>query len=168
MPFVRRPDVIEYLRNLRTLRARFDELGDFSPTSVCCIPKPYNTFYLTRDAADWCHELDLERRQRTNARGPRFAGWHDLKLFALHLRELNSFYAMVPGLWGSFASPRASNVPIPTIYTYLSGHSRYEPALEHRLSATFAEVDLIGITLATILRTVRNSVFEQQSHDIKV
>lgn len=66
---MRHADEEVYDRNLRTLWLRVEELPGVDYVKECCMSKPFDMLYLVKDAAAWCRELELERRQRGNMRG---------------------------------------------------------------------------------------------------
>lgn len=86
LPVVPHEEEIEYLYRLPTMVPEGEKLvGMYRgyELSFCCLYRPFDCFYLIRDAGDLLRESIFECWQRASVRGPRFRGWHNLEIFAL-------------------------------------------------------------------------------------
>lgn len=64
-----------HVRKIKSFLKRGLKIDEgFDWFSVCCIDPPHYRLYLTCDVSDWWRGINIERRQRTNTKGPWFAG----------------------------------------------------------------------------------------------
>lgn len=156
MPFVRHPDEVLYVRKQRASWLQVDELPGVDLVKGCCIPRPFDQFYLVKEASAWWCELDLERRRRVNVREPRFIGWHNLKMFALPSRERDLFFLRRPQVWEQYETPRALGALSPVVYSYFPGESQNGAPRQKRICTIICQSEYIILALGAFLRTVCN------------
>lgn len=121
MSFVWHAGKVSYVRKIFWFLGRDSNIDvGIDWLSVCSLGRPFDRFYLTRDAADWLCVLNLKRRQRTNAKGARFVGWHNLEVFAIPLRERDAFYCPVKDVCKNDEGSRTFGVPTSIVFSYLT------------------------------------------------
>lgn len=117
---MRTGDEISYLRLLyaffRRCRKGATKEEGLDWLSLCNFELPYNKFYLVREAADWCHELDFERCQRMNVKGRRVLGWHNHKMFFIPPQDRDMFHQTVKDLWVECKGSRALGISTPVVF----------------------------------------------------
>lgn len=123
--------------------------------------KPYDTFYLVKDASVWWQKLAFEGRQITNTRCRGYLEWHILKLFALPRRERDALYASLPGVWCRYKLPRALGVSPSVELSYLTGKREHRSKRKERLFGRIAEVEFGLFLRGAFLRTVRYDLLER-------
>lgn len=96
-----------------------------------------------------------ERRQRTNTRGRRHLGCHDLRVFALPRLELDVFYAVVREVWCRYDLPRTLRVTSPVRFRYLTSVMKNGLRQVTLLLDRSAEVGYVFLLLETLLCTVQ-------------
>lgn len=92
---VRHAEEVGRLRRLLRLVRNVDDRFVYRVLSLCCFKDPIDVFYILKDADALWHDLEFQGRQRQNARGSRFIGWHSLEMFALPPSKGNDFYPPV-------------------------------------------------------------------------
>lgn len=123
MPISRHEEEVEYLRRLGMSVPRVEELVGLDQgfdQAFCCLSRPYDCFYVKRDAADWWHKLSFECWQQTSVRGHQFVSWHNLEVFGLPQSKRKVYYARVLDEWTRWKAARVLVVLTPVTYTYLT------------------------------------------------
>lgn len=107
-----------------------------------------------KDAEDWWRELEFERRQRHQARGLRFVGWHSPEVFALPLSMKNESYTPVPhGL--DYEWNHCLGDPTPLMISYCADLPRMLGSTVREHLDRVTEFEIEATTLGAFLPTVR-------------
>lgn len=123
MPIICHIDEADYLRRLLCVVWNFNVACKYHGFDVCCFKDPIDGFYLLKVVHAWWSEMEFGGLQRYHARGPRFVGWHSLKMFELPLCERNDFYTPVPHDWKQ-ESNHCLEVPTPMMFSLFTYHLR--------------------------------------------
>lgn len=124
-PYIRCSEESVYARQLAELCLRRFERHDFESNAsldLVLYPHPFDRCWFAHEGASqadhWDNDLDTEWRIRRDYR--RFAGWHQVEIWALSRRLRNEHYVAVPAWWDDYEPSRIINAPSPAVFSYLS------------------------------------------------
>lgn len=99
-----------------------DSLADKPSLEYFVVSRQFDGLWSVDHQEYWARNCNFEMHMRTNRRlAKTFAGWHNVKVFALPSHDRPGVYVSVPGWWVGWESSLSLLVPSPSVFVYYSG-----------------------------------------------